>query len=151
MPFESCGRGVLISLSRRRPIKPWDCTAIKARQMTAGYIETVKKAGGVVRFIAMDEPLAAGMTQCKLGLDSIVQETATYIKALSTDSDLQALGTTPEVGDIEATRRGASQNWSIGSRRLKARAPSSGSSTSTSTSTARASVRKSTLAVTCAS
>jgi hypothetical protein len=41
-------------------IKPWDCTAIKAKEMTADYIKNVKKANGLVRFIAMDEPLASG-------------------------------------------------------------------------------------------
>jgi hypothetical protein len=83
-------------------VKPWDCTAVKARQMTVGYIKTVKTAGGLVRFIAMDEPLAAGLTQCKQSTDEIVQKAAAYIKALSTDSELQALGALPEVGDIEA-------------------------------------------------
>ena len=83
-------------------IKPWDCTAVHARQMTADYIRSVKVAGGKVRFIAMDEPMASGLVQCHDSVDAALDKTVDYIKQLSADPDLAAQGLTPEVGDIEA-------------------------------------------------
>jgi len=83
-------------------IKPWDCTAVHARQMTIDYIRSVNAMGGKVRYIAMDEPLAAGVRQCHDSFEGARDKTADYIKELSRDSGLAAQGLTPEIGDIEA-------------------------------------------------
>lgn len=82
-------------------IKPWDCTAVRAREMTANAIRSVKTAGGRLRYIAMDEPWTAGVGPCHDTFDGSVEKTAAYIKQLSDDPDLAAEGVTPEVGDIE--------------------------------------------------
>ena len=82
-------------------IKPWDCTAVHAREMTANSIRSVQAAGGRLRYIAMDEPWTAGMGPCHDTFDDSVEKTASYIKQLSNDPDLAAKGLTPEVGDIE--------------------------------------------------
>jgi hypothetical protein len=83
-------------------IKPWDCTAVHARQMTIDYIRSVNAVDGKVRYIAMDEPLSAGVRQCHDSFEGVLDKTADYIKQLSKDPGLAAEGLTPEIGDIEA-------------------------------------------------
>lgn len=91
-------------------VKPWDCTAVQARKMTVNYIKNVKKANGVVRYIAMDEPMAAGFDKCSIGMEEIADRTARYITELSTDPELQALGSPVEIGDIEGYPRRSVQD-----------------------------------------
>jgi hypothetical protein len=82
-------------------IKPGDCAAVRGKQATVTLIKNVKKSNGLVRFIAMDEPIASGRSKCGEDIDEIANNTAAYMKAVSSDPELEALGSLPEVGDIE--------------------------------------------------
>ncbi len=63
-------------------IKPWGCSGQKDIERTLHYISTVQRAGGFVKYIAMDEPLAAAIRRCKMTPDQAADVVASYIKTL---------------------------------------------------------------------
>jgi hypothetical protein len=77
-------------------IKPWDCTGRIAVQRTLDLIENVRKAGGKVEFVSMDEPLASGIRFCKDTLEGSAVKTAEYMKQVA------AKEPHVQIGDTEA-------------------------------------------------
>jgi hypothetical protein len=76
-------------------IKEWDCTGKRAGNGTLQYINNVRKAGGVVRVLALDEPLNSGIGFCSQTLQQVARSTSAYIKYVKSQSQ------NIEIGDIE--------------------------------------------------
>jgi hypothetical protein len=72
-----------IGLALEAPaIKKWDCSGTKALEWTLQLIAKTKQAGGQIRYIAMDEPLAAAGRDCGLTFDQSADLVASYINGL---------------------------------------------------------------------
>ena len=76
-------------------VKPWDCTGHVAAKMTLQLVENIRKAGGDVRFLSMDEPYVSGMIFCKDNMENTAAKTAEYVREINRkEPQIQ-------VGDIE--------------------------------------------------
>jgi hypothetical protein len=82
-------------------IKEWDCTGIKAAQVTLTHIQNVRVAHGNIKLIAMDEPLVSGFGACKLSLREIAKNTDRYANDVTRASGVDANSEAPLIGDIE--------------------------------------------------
>jgi hypothetical protein len=86
-----------ISLALEGPaIKPWDCTGRYAAEDILRLIGNARAAGGIVKYVSMDEPLLSGTRFCRDSVENVAAKTAAYIK------ELKAREPVLEVGDIEA-------------------------------------------------
>jgi hypothetical protein len=88
----SWGIGIAIEAGA---IKPWDCTGERAAGIALEYINNVRRAGGKVKALALDEPLHSGIALCTNTMQQVALKTSTYIKQVKS----KASGT--EIGDIE--------------------------------------------------
>lgn len=67
-------------------VKEWGCTADITSKVTLTALDRIKKFGGQVDYISMDEPLVAGGSSlsngCKLSQQEIANRTANYISLI---------------------------------------------------------------------
>ena len=82
-------------------IKEWDCTGVQAAKVTARYIKDLRKVGGLVDFVAMDEPLVSGTGRCHLTVEQIAAKAATYRLNILAAMEAQSPSGTIAIGDIE--------------------------------------------------
>lgn len=76
-------------------LKPWDCDGQKAAKMTLQLVENIRRAGGEVSYLSMDEPYVSGIVFCKDTMEAAAAKTARYMKEIErNEPQLQ-------VGDIE--------------------------------------------------
>jgi hypothetical protein len=76
-------------------IKPWDCQGHKAAQMTLKLVDSIRKAGGSVAYLSMDEPYVSGIIFCKDTMENTAAKTAEYIRTI------RSVEPQIEIGDIE--------------------------------------------------
>jgi hypothetical protein len=76
-------------------IKPWDCNGQKAAQMTLQFVDNVRKAGGNVQYLAMDEPYVSGFLYCKEKMEETAKKTVNYLR------EIKKAAPQIQVGDIE--------------------------------------------------
>jgi hypothetical protein len=85
-----------ISIALEAPaVKEWDCTGEKAAQATLDLIGRARAAGGIIRYLSMDEPLRSGMGDCGGTMNDSARKTASYMRRIRKDE--LAVG----IGDIE--------------------------------------------------
>jgi hypothetical protein len=83
-------------------VKEWDCTGVGgARLTTLNFIKAVASAGGNIKYVATDEPLATGPGACKLSLEETAARAASYAKQLLADKSVATDAPGLMVGDIE--------------------------------------------------
>jgi hypothetical protein len=87
-------------------IKEWDCDGQRTQAVTLRMMKTIYDAGGTIKFLEMDEPLISALginvPRCKLDIDSAARKVAAYAHSITTDPDVVASGSIPQIVDIEA-------------------------------------------------
>jgi hypothetical protein len=87
--------------SEEGAVKPWDCTGMKAAERTINNALNAHSAGGRIGYVAMDEPMVAGVRDCRLDLDGTAERTASYAAAVLGSEELKEAGLIPTIGDSE--------------------------------------------------
>lgn len=75
-------------------VKEWDCTGTVAAKRTLQWIDNVRKAGGEVNYIVLDEPLTAGTRLCKESRDELASKVATYLRTVRAGAPTVKIGLT---------------------------------------------------------
>lgn len=90
-------------------IKEWDCAAQTTPTRTIDNIAAVRRNGGAVQLVAMDEPLLAAIRpqtnaapRCNIGLAQAAVETAAFAKQVTAGVAAQQLGPAPGFIDVES-------------------------------------------------
>ncbi len=94
-------------------VKDWGCTAEITYQVTANAINEIKRNGGKVKYISMDEPYYAGVQWCNLNRDQTLDQVVDYV------NKIKKLDNTILVGSIEpypAFTKEELKAWIVGFR-----------------------------------
>jgi hypothetical protein len=86
-------------------VKSWDCDAHKTPSMTIADIKSIHEHGGEVNYVAMDEPLVAGIGRnnhvCKGTMTTVADDTVALVRRVRAQVAAQHLGTVPDFVEME--------------------------------------------------
>lgn len=63
-------------------VKKWSCSGEEAARRTIRYVENVRRGGGEVAYLALDEPLPAGVRDCKDSIETVASRVAQYARTV---------------------------------------------------------------------